>query len=337
MQAALYRLPSMHFLESLLDEMDSRSASVGNPPAEPPLYLPLDSFDLPGLDSPGAQVNDLAQLGLPPLPRRVHSAHAGIGNALGHDQQAAAMRMRPPVPPFDMPQHNYLQMIPNAGSAAPSPQRGMPMPNRGSGPDAFARQTANALEELYGFEEIEVSLQTSKSGRVRKVTSFTGTKRKMGEMASQVSAPAALAGERYSIQHTQDSDLTTGSEGGEEVDREYRKSIGGTFCLFSFYLHTEKPTTSVFSKFIFLFFVKTGKKGKRTVCLNCGSHQTPQWRCGPLGPRTLCNACGVRYKKGLPLNCWPLREGLVLPPGAVLPSTVQVPAGINIITQPLDE
>ena len=58
------------------------------------------------------------------------------------------------------------------------------------------------------------------------------------------------------------------------------------------------------------------KGGKRTTCLNCGCHQTPQWRCGPLGPRTLCNACGVRYKKGLPLNCWPIREGMVLPPGA---------------------
>jgi hypothetical protein len=23
---------------------------------------------------------------------------------------------------------------------------------------------------------------------------------------------------------------------------------------------------------------------------------------GPTGPKTLCNACGVRYKKGLPLR-----------------------------------
>jgi hypothetical protein len=103
------------------------------------------------------------------------------------------------------------------------------MPNRGSGPAAFARQTANALEELYGFEEAEVSLQTSKSGRVRKVTSFTGAKRKLGDMTSQVSAPAALAGEPYSMQHTQDSDLTTGSDAGEEVDREFRKSTEGKF------------------------------------------------------------------------------------------------------------
>lgn len=79
-----------------------------------------------------------------------------------------------------------------------------------------------------------------------------------------------------------------------------------------------------------------GKKGKKTTCLNCGCHQTPQWRCGPLGPRTLCNACGVRFKKGLPLNCWPLRDGMVLPQGAHLPSGFSVPQGINIVVQPCD-
>ncbi|KAK6136173.1 hypothetical protein DH2020_030064 [Rehmannia glutinosa] len=26
--------------------------------------------------------------------------------------------------------------------------------------------------------------------------------------------------------------------------------------------------------------------------------ETPQWRAGPMGPKTLCNACGVRYKSG---------------------------------------
>ncbi|MCD7462122.1 hypothetical protein HAX54_047823 [Datura stramonium] len=26
--------------------------------------------------------------------------------------------------------------------------------------------------------------------------------------------------------------------------------------------------------------------------------KTPQWRAGPTGPKTLCNACGVRYKSG---------------------------------------
>ncbi|CAE6077009.1 unnamed protein product [Arabidopsis arenosa] len=33
-------------------------------------------------------------------------------------------------------------------------------------------------------------------------------------------------------------------------------------------------------------------------CTHCASDKTPQWRTGPLGPKTLCNACGVRYKSG---------------------------------------
>lgn len=33
-------------------------------------------------------------------------------------------------------------------------------------------------------------------------------------------------------------------------------------------------------------------------CLHCGADKTPQWRTGPMGPKTLCNACGVRFKSG---------------------------------------
>ncbi|XP_027363961.1 GATA transcription factor 1 [Abrus precatorius] len=39
--------------------------------------------------------------------------------------------------------------------------------------------------------------------------------------------------------------------------------------------------------------IKIGRK-----CQHCGAENTPQWRAGPLGPKTLCNACGVRYKSG---------------------------------------
>ncbi|KVH96627.1 GATA transcription factor 5-like [Cynara cardunculus var. scolymus] len=33
-------------------------------------------------------------------------------------------------------------------------------------------------------------------------------------------------------------------------------------------------------------------------CNHCQVEKTPQWRTGPLGPKTLCNACGVRFKSG---------------------------------------
>jgi hypothetical protein len=34
-----------------------------------------------------------------------------------------------------------------------------------------------------------------------------------------------------------------------------------------------------------------GDTKKATKCLGCGATETPEWRRGPLGPRTLCNAC----------------------------------------------
>ncbi|KVH90622.1 GATA transcription factor 12-like [Cynara cardunculus var. scolymus] len=39
-------------------------------------------------------------------------------------------------------------------------------------------------------------------------------------------------------------------------------------------------------------------QGQGRKCTHCLSQRTPQWRAGPQGPKTLCNACGVRYKSG---------------------------------------
>jgi len=33
------------------------------------------------------------------------------------------------------------------------------------------------------------------------------------------------------------------------------------------------------------------------VCTDCGTVESPEWRRGPQGPKTLCNACGLRYAK----------------------------------------
>lgn len=41
-----------------------------------------------------------------------------------------------------------------------------------------------------------------------------------------------------------------------------------------------------------------GAPGAQRCCVNCRATQTPLWRRSPVGPKTLCNACGVRMKKG---------------------------------------
>lgn len=40
------------------------------------------------------------------------------------------------------------------------------------------------------------------------------------------------------------------------------------------------------------------RKAMKRTCTHCLTDKTPQWRMGPKGPKTLCNACGVRYKSG---------------------------------------
>jgi len=47
----------------------------------------------------------------------------------------------------------------------------------------------------------------------------------------------------------------------------------------------------------------TGEKKKKQrvadeyVCTDCGTLESPEWRKGPRGPKTLCNACGLRWAK----------------------------------------
>jgi len=41
----------------------------------------------------------------------------------------------------------------------------------------------------------------------------------------------------------------------------------------------------------------TAEEQPKRTCVNCGRSNTPQWRIGPDGPKTLCNACGVHYRK----------------------------------------
>lgn len=38
------------------------------------------------------------------------------------------------------------------------------------------------------------------------------------------------------------------------------------------------------------------------TCTHCGTTKTPQWREGPAGPKTLCNACGIRYRRSQSLG-----------------------------------
>ncbi|KAI5785933.1 hypothetical protein EDC01DRAFT_662132 [Geopyxis carbonaria] len=42
---------------------------------------------------------------------------------------------------------------------------------------------------------------------------------------------------------------------------------------------------------------KKQKVADEYVCTDCGTLESPEWRKGPKGPKTLCNACGLRWAK----------------------------------------
>ncbi|XP_022989484.1 GATA transcription factor 16-like [Cucurbita maxima] len=35
----------------------------------------------------------------------------------------------------------------------------------------------------------------------------------------------------------------------------------------------------------------------KKCCVDCNTTKTPLWRGGPAGPKSLCNACGIRFRK----------------------------------------
>uniref|UniRef100_A0A7N0UF90 GATA-type domain-containing protein n=1 Tax=Kalanchoe fedtschenkoi TaxID=63787 RepID=A0A7N0UF90_KALFE len=40
-----------------------------------------------------------------------------------------------------------------------------------------------------------------------------------------------------------------------------------------------------------------GGLASKKLCVDCGTSKTPLWRGGPAGPKSLCNACGIRSRK----------------------------------------
>lgn len=44
---------------------------------------------------------------------------------------------------------------------------------------------------------------------------------------------------------------------------------------------------------------KKAKKSKKKdyLCMMCSATESPEWRKGPRGPRTLCNSCGCKFSR----------------------------------------
>uniref|UniRef100_A0A7S4MS95 GATA-type domain-containing protein n=1 Tax=Vannella robusta TaxID=1487602 RepID=A0A7S4MS95_9EUKA len=61
-------------------------------------------------------------------------------------------------------------------------------------------------------------------------------------------------------------------------------------------------------------------------CTECNKTETPMWRVGPSGYKTLCNACGIRWRR---LN------GETTPENATTPSPIAISQPRNIFAKPI--
>ncbi|XP_068638534.1 GATA transcription factor 19-like [Aristolochia californica] len=95
---------------------------------------------------------------------------------------------------------------------------------------------------------------------------------------------------------------------GDDVSALQRKRRPGTSCLSNFcwdILQARQQEGAAMGSH------KSGRGGNSSMqlnnlngetllarrCANCDTTSTPLWRNGPRGPKSLCNACGIRYKK----------------------------------------
>ncbi|GMH24574.1 hypothetical protein Nepgr_026417 [Nepenthes gracilis] len=91
---------------------------------------------------------------------------------------------------------------------------------------------------------------------------------------------------------------TSGENGGEKGGHDRRSGA----CMANFCWDFQQQSSKQ----------ATGRSGFRGVgnnnssagdtllarrCANCDTTSTPLWRNGPRGPKSLCNACGIRFKK----------------------------------------
>lgn len=141
----------------------------------------------------------------------------------------------------------------------PSPDSMMPPPSL----PASSLNTALTRENLEG-------MAGSRSDSIRdKMARYEGT---------HVDTIERLTGLRY-----REGESTRGMAAGNSSPTLIRGDVGIA-------ISAERDSRSGDKK-------KKLKVAEEYVCTDCGTLESPEWRKGPNGPKTLCNACGLRWAK----------------------------------------
>ncbi|XP_010489544.1 PREDICTED: GATA transcription factor 20-like [Camelina sativa] len=87
-----------------------------------------------------------------------------------------------------------------------------------------------------------------------------------------------------------DCTLSLGTPSTRLDDHRRFSSAGSNNISGDFYFHGGNAKTASYKK-------GGGDHSLPRRCASCDTTSTPLWRNGPKGPKSLCNACGIRFKK----------------------------------------
>ncbi|KAI9376009.1 hypothetical protein BJX61DRAFT_531222 [Aspergillus egyptiacus] len=130
-----------------------------------------------------------------------------------------------------------------------------------SGEDNESSDTTGNIDDLYqGLWQTATGSQSEDTSHIDEVERRTGLLYGAGEISQGISTGARQA-RLYQSSGSQ-TQLQQRSEQQDQRENEPRKRLKGEYR-----------------------------------CTDCGTSNSPEWRKGPDGPKTLCNACGLRWAK----------------------------------------
>ncbi|XP_010521758.1 PREDICTED: GATA transcription factor 11-like [Tarenaya hassleriana] len=127
------------------------------------------------------------------------------------------------------------------------------------------------------------SFSSSQSSRLKGLTAFPvkgmrSKRKRPTALKLKLLLPFELAkSQQFTAEAESESEIYYPSEKPAKKKRKKHKKI----------IHPTHPGSSSHSE-----------SGTTRKCTHCETTKTPQWREGPNGPKTLCNACGVRFRSG---------------------------------------
>ncbi|OVA07038.1 zinc finger protein [Macleaya cordata] len=128
------------------------------------------------------------------------------------------------------------------------------------------------------------------------ISSFTSSSSSSSSSSSAVDCTLSLG--TPSTRH-QTNNVVGGGDNKSSMITHHRKSTScvSNICwdVFQTKQHHQNPNSSATHNKIINSRSDANSLIRR--CANCDTTSTPLWRNGPRGPKSLCNACGIRYKK----------------------------------------